>query len=120
MTKDGGNGEKINEVRWGEEHVGTITHLNQFISTLIDQMERIEFALGNLQGREVLLNEGFENEEDDNVTLLVGHSSRGGRGRGRRRDRSFSTKKNEREYQYERGEERRVGGVKLKIPTFDG
>ena len=44
-------------------------------------MEWIEIALGNHQGREVLLNGGVENEEDDNVTILAGHSPRGGRER---------------------------------------
>ena len=82
-------------------------------------MERIKIALGNLQGREVLLNEGVENEEHDNITLLAGHSPRGGRGRRRGRE-IFAQKRFEREYQYERGEERGVGGVKLKIPTFYG
>ena len=59
-------------------------------------MEWIEIALGNLQGREVLLNEGVKNEEDDNVTLLAWHSPRGGRdvdrgrGRGKRRGREIS------------------------------
>ena len=90
-------------------------------------MERIEIALGNLQEREVLLNEGVENEEDDNVTLLAAHSPRGGRdvdrgrGRVRRRGREIlAPKRIEREYQYERGEERGVGGVNLKISTFYG
>ena len=107
--------------RWREAQAETITRLNQVISTLIDRMERIEIALGNLQGREVLLNEEVENEEDDNVTLLVGHSPRGGRdvgrgrGRVRRRGRAILVQKRiEREYQYERGEERGIGGVKLK------
>ena len=85
MNQDGGNGGKIKEARWREAQVGTITRLNQVISTLTDRMERIEIALGNLQGREVLLNEGVENEEDDNVTLLAGHSPRDGRERVRRR-----------------------------------
>ena len=90
-------------------------------------MERIEIALGNLQGWEVLLNEGVENEEDDNITLLTGHSPRGGRdvgrgiGRVRRRGREILAQKRiERKYWYERGEERGVGGVKLKISTFYG
>jgi len=53
------------------------------------------------------LNEGVENEEDDNVTLLVGHSRRGGRGRVIRRGREIlAPKRSEREYQYEE----RVGG----------
>ncbi|XP_023534142.1 uncharacterized protein LOC111795765 [Cucurbita pepo subsp. pepo] len=127
MNQDGGNGGEINEARWREAQVGTITRLNQVISTLTDRMERIEIALGNLQGREVLLNEGVENEEDDNVTLLAGHSPRGGRdvgrgrGRVRRRGREIlAPKRIEREYQYERENEKGVWGVKLKIPTFYG
>ena len=127
MNQDGENGGEINEARWREAQVGTITRLNQVISTLTDRMERIEIALGNLQGREVLLNEGVENEEDDNVTLLAGHSPRGGRdvgpGRGRVRRRCremLAPKRIEREYQYEREKEKGVGGVKLKIPTFYG
>ncbi|XP_022925325.1 uncharacterized protein LOC111432615 [Cucurbita moschata] len=87
MNQDEGNGGEINEARWREAQVGTITRLNQVISTLTDRMERIQIALGNLQGREVLLNEGVENEEDDNVTLLAGHSPRGGRDVGRGRGR---------------------------------
>ena len=87
MNQDGGNGGEINEARRKEAQVGSITRLNQVISTSTNRMEWIEIALGNLQGREVLLNEGVENEEDDNVTLLAGHSPRGGRdvgwGRGR-------------------------------------
>ena len=90
MNQDGGNGGEINEVRWRKAQVGTITCLNQVISTLTDRMERIEIALGNLQGREVLLNEGVENEEDDNVTLLVGQSQ--GRERCRSRERKSQKK----------------------------
>ena len=78
-------------------------------SILTDWMKRIEIALGNLQRREVLLNEGVENEEDDNVTVLARHSPREGRdvgrgrGRGRRRGREILAQKRiEREYQYER------------------
>ena len=73
------------------------------------------------------MNEGVENEEDDNVTLLAGHSPRGGkdvgrgRGRVRRRGREMlAPKRIETEYQYEREKEIGVGGVKLKIPTFYG
>ena len=69
---------KERSARWIEAQVRTVTHLNQVISTLTYQMERIEIALsnlqrmgvqieitlGNLQRVEVLLNKGVENEED--------------------------------------------------------
>ena len=89
MNQDEGNGGEINEARWREAQVRTITRLNQVISTSTNRMEWIEIALGNLQGREVLSNEEVENEEDDNVTLLAGHSPRGGRWRVRRRGREI-------------------------------
>ena len=79
----------MNEASWREAKVGTITHLNQVISTLTDWMKRIEIALGNHEGREVLLNRGVENEEDDNVTLLAGHSPRGGRERVQKKTNGF-------------------------------
>ena len=55
---------KERSARWIEAQVRTVTHLNQVISTLTYQMERIEIALSNLQRVEVLLNKGVENEED--------------------------------------------------------
>ena len=57
MNQDGENEGEINEARWRETQVRTITRLNQVISTLTDRMERIEIALGNFQEREVILNE---------------------------------------------------------------
>ena len=57
MNQDEGHGGEINEARWRETQVRTITRLNQVISTLTDQMEQIEIALGNFQEREVILNE---------------------------------------------------------------
>ena len=78
MNQDEGNGGEINEARLREAQVRTITYLNQVVSTSTNRMEWIEIALGNHQGREILLNEGVENEEDDNVTLLAGHSPRVG------------------------------------------
>ena len=59
--------------------------------------------------------------------MTTGHSPRRGRdisrerGRSRRRGRKIlAPKRIEREYQYERGEERGVRRVNLKIPTFYG
>ena len=89
MNQDEGNGGEINEGRWREAQVRTITRLNQVISTSTNRMEWIEIALGNLQGREVLSNEEVENEEDDNVTLLAGHSPRGGRERVQKKTNGF-------------------------------
>ena len=91
--QDKGNGGEINEARWREAQVRTITRLNQVISTSTNRMEWIEIALGNHEGREVLSNEEFENEEDDNVTLLAGHSPRGGREMVRRRGREILAQK---------------------------
>jgi len=39
MNQDGGNGGEINEARRKEAQVGSITHLNQVISTSTNRME---------------------------------------------------------------------------------